>query len=39
MRPLHVVASYNEVNEMIYIITVYEPSLTVFQNDFKTRRL
>nr|WP_262889766.1 DUF4258 domain-containing protein [Spirosoma endbachense] len=37
-RPLHVVASYSEVDDTAYIITVYEPSQSHFEPDFKTKR-
>ncbi|WP_245564965.1 DUF4258 domain-containing protein [Spirosoma panaciterrae] len=37
-RPIHVVASYDDAEDKAYIITVYEPSLDVFEPDFKTRR-
>ncbi len=36
-KPLHVVASYDEVNKIVYIITAYEPTLGFFEKDFKTR--
>jgi hypothetical protein len=37
-KPLHVVAAFDEVNQLAYVITAYEPSLEVFENDYKTRR-
>ncbi|GAB4014092.1 DUF4258 domain-containing protein [Spirosoma migulaei] len=37
-RPLHTVVSYDNVEEMVYIITVYEPSLEVFESDYKTKK-
>lgn len=37
-RPLHVVAAYDQTVNKVYIITVYEPSLDVFEPDFKTRK-
>ena len=37
-KPYHVVVSFDEVSEMGYIITVYEPSLDKFESDFRTRR-
>lgn len=37
-RPLHVVASYDKVDDKVYIITVYEPSLDVFEPDYKTKK-
>jgi len=37
-RPLHVVAAFDTENRFGYIITAYEPSLDVFEPDFKTRK-
>ncbi len=37
-RPLHVVASVDEAARQTFIITVYEPSLEVFEADYKTKR-
>ena len=37
-RSIHVVAALDEANEWAYIITAYEPSLEIFEADFKTRR-
>jgi hypothetical protein len=37
-KPLHVVASYDEVNKEAFIITAYEPSLDVFEPDYRTRK-
>ena len=37
-RPLHVVAAFDEAAKLVFIITVYEPSLDVFESDYKTRR-
>lgn len=37
-RPIHVVASCDEANERAFIITAYEPSLNVFESDFRTKR-
>ena len=36
-RPIHVVLSIEPDGE-IYIITAYEPSLDVFESDYRTRR-
>ena len=36
-RPIHVVLSM-EPNDEIAIVTVYEPSLDVFESDYRTRR-
>jgi hypothetical protein len=37
-KPVHVVASLDEVTKTIYVITAYVPSATHFKNDLKTRR-
>jgi len=37
-KPLHVVASLDEVDGIVYIITAYRPDSENFENDFKTRR-
>ena len=37
-QPVHVVAAYSQQVQKVAIITVYEPSLEYFENDFKTRR-
>ncbi len=37
-KPLHVVASIDIVNHIIYVITAYRPDSDNFKNDFKTRR-
>ena len=37
-RPLHVVASVDEAAKHAFIITVYEPSLEMFEADYKTKR-
>ena len=37
-RPLHIVLSYDEIIESIYIITIYEPSPELWVNGFKERR-
>ena len=37
-RPLHIVCSYNQDEEITVIITVYEPSLDIWEKDFKTRK-
>ena len=36
-RPIHVVLSMEPNNE-IAIVTIYEPSLDVFESDYRTRR-
>jgi hypothetical protein len=37
-EPIHIAFSYNHDNQFIYIITVYNPSLDYFEEDFITRR-
>jgi len=37
-RPLHVVTSLDKTAGQAFIITVYEPSLDVFEADYKTKR-
>lgn len=37
-RPIHVVVAFDEENLEAFIITVYEPDLTIFEPDFKTKR-
>lgn len=37
-RPLHVVAACDETNRRVYIITAYEPSLEIFEPDYRTKR-
>ncbi len=37
-RPLHIVLSYDKLNESIYIITIYEPSSELWIKEFKERR-
>jgi len=37
-KATHVVASFDEEGDCVYIITAYEPSLDVFEADYKTRR-
>jgi len=37
-KPLHVVVSMDEKQDIVYIITVYEPSLDRFKDDYKTRK-
>lgn len=38
-RPLHIVIGINKSKNECTIITLYEPDLTKFENDFKTRKL
>lgn len=37
-KTIHVVASFDEENKTIYVITAYEPDTTHFNSDLKTRR-
>jgi hypothetical protein len=37
-KPLHVVAAFDEMNKHVFVITAYEPSLDVFEADYRTRR-
>jgi len=37
-RPLHVVAACDEGHERVYVITAYEPSLEIFEADYRTKR-
>jgi hypothetical protein len=37
-KPLHVVASFDHAQNIAYIITAYEPSLNIFNADYKTRK-
>lgn len=37
-RPIHVVVSFDEIQREIFVITAYEPDLTIFEPDFKTKR-
>ena len=37
-KPLHVVAACDEANGRGFIITAYEPSLEIFEPDYRTKR-
>jgi len=37
-RPIHVVSSYNSTENTTIVITAYEPSLDIWENNFKTRK-
>jgi hypothetical protein len=37
-RPLHIVYSYNKTEDTYIIITAYEPSTDIWENDLKTRK-
>ena len=37
-RPLHAVAAFDEASRRVFIITAYEPSLDIFEADYRTKR-
>jgi hypothetical protein len=37
-KPLHVVAACDETSRQVFVITAYEPSLDVFESDYRTKR-
>jgi hypothetical protein len=37
-KPLHAVAAYDETSRQAFIITAYEPSLEIFETDYRTKR-
>ena len=37
-RPIHVVTSFEEKTMTVFVITAYEPDLTIFEPDFITKR-
>jgi len=37
-KPFHVVAACDEAREQVFIITAYEPSLEVFEANYRTKR-
>ncbi len=37
-RPIHLVMGYNEMEQAGIVITVYEPSLEIWRDDFKKKR-
>lgn len=37
-KPLHVVASCDETSKQAFVITAYEPSLEVFEPDYRTKK-
>ena len=37
-KPLHVVAACDERSGQVFIITAYEPSLDIFEPDYRTKR-
>ena len=38
VRPVHAVIASDEVQEMLWVITVYEPSIEEWEADFRARR-
>lgn len=38
-RPIHAVLAINEEDEMLWVITVYEPTLVEWRDGFKERRV
>ena len=38
-RPIHVISAYNAENDTEYIITVYEPDVQKWSNNFTERRV
>jgi len=37
-RPIHLVLGYNGIEQMCIVITVYQPSKDIWENDFKQKR-
>jgi hypothetical protein len=37
-KPLHVVAACDEITRQAFVITAYEPSLEVFESDYRTKK-
>ena len=37
-KPLHVVAACDETSRQVFVITAYEPSLEIFEADYRTKR-
>jgi len=37
-KPLHVVAACDEINRQAFVITAYEPSLDIFEADYRRKR-
>jgi len=36
-RPIHVVVAKNDVEEVCFVVTVYEPELSMWSNDYKNK--
>ena len=37
-KPIHVVAACDHTNRRVFVITAYEPSLDVFESDYRTKK-
>jgi hypothetical protein len=37
-KPLHIVAACDETSRQAFVITAYEPSLEIFEADYRTKR-
>jgi len=37
-RPIHVVVSFDEQAQIIFVVTTYEPDLGIFEDDYKAKR-
>ena len=37
-KPLHVVAACDGITKQVFVITAYEPSLEVFESDYRTKK-
>ncbi|MCL4512122.1 MAG: DUF4258 domain-containing protein [Bacteroidetes bacterium] len=37
-QAIHVVASFDEESDYVYIITAYQPTFDYFESDYKTRK-
>lgn len=37
-KPFHVVAACDETNRQVFVITAYEPSLEIFEADYRAKR-
>ena len=36
-RPLHVVVARNDIDEVCFVVTAYEPDILIWSKDFKTK--
>ena len=37
-RPIHVVIAFDEKQNKVHVITAYEPTLDIFESNYKTRK-